>query len=102
MPYDPPNQAAWMNGTANGYPAIKVANTVTAFEAWGLGSYCFFNVNNSVASARAFEVPAVAGVKFHNMAVVSLGGVGTISRIINNTGGPANSTTNNVYLVNFP
>jgi len=102
MPYDPPNQAAWMNGTANGYPAIKVNNAVTTFEAWGLGSYCFFNVNNSVASARAFEVPAVAGVKFHDMAVVSLGGVGTISRIINNTGGPANSTTNNVYLVNFP
>ena len=55
-----------------------------------------------MASLRAFEVPAVAGVKFHDMAVVSLGGVGTISHIINNTGGPANSTTNNVYLVNFP
>jgi hypothetical protein len=102
MPYDPPNQAAWMNGTQNGYPAIKVASGVTAFEAWGLGSYCFFNVNPAVSSLRAFEVPAVAGVKFHDLAAVSLGGVGTISHIINNTGGPANSTTNNVYLVNFP
>ncbi|WP_436531794.1 ricin-type beta-trefoil lectin domain protein [Actinoplanes sp. HUAS TT8] len=102
MPYDPPNQAAWMNGTQNGYPAIKVNNAVTTFEAWGLGSYCFFNVNNSVASAHAFEVPAVAGVKFHNMAAVSLGGVGTISHIINNTGAAANSSYNNSYLVNFP
>jgi hypothetical protein len=102
MPYDPPNQAAWMNGTQNGYPAIKVASGVTTFEAWGLGSYCYFNVNPAVVSARAFDVPAVAGVKFHDMAVVSLGGVGTISRVINNTGGPANSTTNNAYLVNFP
>ncbi|GHJ45275.1 hypothetical protein Cs7R123_26170 [Catellatospora sp. TT07R-123] len=102
MPYDPPNQAAWMNGSQNGYPAIKVGSGVTTFEAWGLGSYCYFNVNPAVASARAFEVPAVAGVKFHNMAVVSLGGVGTISRVINNTGAAANSTTNNVYLVNFP
>ena len=41
-------------------------------------------------------------MKFHDMAVVSLGGVGTISHIINNTGGPANPTTNNVYLVSFP
>ncbi len=102
MPYDPPNQAAWMNGTQNGYPAIKVASGVTTFEAWGLGSYCYFNVNPAVTSLHSFEVPAVAGVKFHDMAVVSLGGVGTISHIINNTGGPANPTTNNVYLVSFP
>jgi hypothetical protein len=102
MPYDPPNQAAWMNGSQNGYPAIKVASGVTTFEAWGLGSYCFFNVNPAVVSLHSFEVPAVAGVKFHDMAVVSLGGVGTISNIINNTGGPANSTTNNAYLVSFP
>ena len=91
-----------MNGSQNGYPAIKVASGVTTFEAWGLGSYCFFNVNPAVASLRAFEVPAVSGVKFHDLAAVSLGGVGTISHIINNTAGPANSTTNNVYLVNFP
>jgi hypothetical protein len=102
MPYDPPNQAAWMNGSQNGYPAIKVASGVTTFEAWGLGSYCFFNVNNAVSSAHAFEVPAVAGVKFHDMAVVSLGGIGTISHIINDTGAAANSANNNSYLVNFP
>ncbi|AEV85538.1 hypothetical protein ACWT_4516 [Actinoplanes sp. SE50] len=102
MPYDPPNQAAWMNGSQNGYPAIKVANGVTTFEAWGLGSYCFFNVNNAVASAHSFEVPAVAGVRFHDMAAVSLGGVGTISHIINNTGAAANSANNNSYLVSFP
>jgi len=102
MPYDPPNQAAWMNGSQNGYPAIKVADSVTAFEAWGLGSYCYFNVNPAVTSLHSFEVPATSGVKFHDMAAVSLGGVGTISHIINTTGGPANSTTNNAYLVSFP
>ena len=47
MPYDPPNQAAWMNGSTRGYAAYKVANTVTSHEAWGLGSYCFFNANPS-------------------------------------------------------
>ena len=37
MPYDPPNQAAWMNGSSNGYPAIAVASNVTSFGAWGTG-----------------------------------------------------------------
>ncbi len=45
MPYDPPNQAAWMNGSSNGYRAIVVASKVTSFGAWALGSYCYFNVN---------------------------------------------------------
>ena len=56
MPYDPPNQAAWMNGTTNGYAAIKVANSVTTFGGWGLGSYCFFNVNPAVVSATGVRV----------------------------------------------
>ncbi len=70
MPYDPPNQAAWMNGSTQGYAAYKVADAVNTHEAWGLGSYCFFNANPSVVAARAFEVPNKAGVRFHNMVTV--------------------------------
>ncbi len=94
MPYDPPNQASWMNGSTNGYAAIKVANTVTTFEAWGLGSYCYFNVNPAVVSARAYEAPNVAGVKWHNLSTVSLGNNGAIINVINTTGPqtPTNST----------
>ena len=102
MPYDPPNQAAWMNGSTRGYAAYKVADSVTTHEAWGLGSYCFFNSNPSVVAERAFEVPNKAGVKFHNMVTVSLGGTGTIAHVINNTGGPSNSGTNVAQWVNFP
>ncbi|WP_398875021.1 RICIN domain-containing protein [Streptomyces prunicolor] len=102
MPYDPPNQASWMNGTGKGYPAYKVAANVTSHEAWGLGSYCYFSSNSSVVADRAFEVPSVSGVKFHDMVTVSLGGVGTISHIINSTGGPSNSSTNVAYLTNYP
>src|SRR6266851_3676349 len=40
MPYDPPSQAAWMNGTTNGYAAYKVADSVTTHQAYGVGSYC--------------------------------------------------------------
>ncbi|MFJ5307200.1 RICIN domain-containing protein [Streptomyces sp. NPDC088350] len=102
MPYDPPNQASWMNGTGKGYPAYKVAASVTTHEAWGLGSYCYFSSNSGVVADHAFEVPSVSGVKFHDMVTVSLGGVGTISHIINSTGGPSNSSTNVAYLTSFP
>ncbi|MBF9134527.1 discoidin domain-containing protein [Plantactinospora sp. S1510] len=101
-PYDPPNQAAFMNGSTRGYPAYKVSDSVTSHEAWGLGSYCYFNVNPAVVNERSFEVPVTSGVRFHNMVTVSLGGVGTINRIINNTGGTANAANQVQYLTTFP
>ncbi|MEN3615547.1 discoidin domain-containing protein [Plantactinospora sp. ZYX-F-223] len=101
-PYDPPNQAAFMNGSTRGYAAYKVADSVTSHEAWGLGSYCYFNVNPAVVNERSFEVPVTSGVRFHNMVTVSLGGVGTINRIINNSGGTANTANQVQYLNNFP
>jgi hypothetical protein len=88
MPYDPPNQAAWRTG-ANGYAAYKVANGVTSHEAWGLGSYCYFNVDPSIHADRGFEVPDVAGVRMHDLSTVSLGGVGVIDHVINSTGAAA-------------
>jgi hypothetical protein len=102
LPYDPPNQAAWMNGSVRGYAAYKVGNSVTSHEAWGLGSYCYFNVNSSVVEENSFEVPNTSGVKFHDMVTVSLGGVGTINHIINYTGGPSNSSHNVADLVSYP
>ncbi|MFD9033234.1 RICIN domain-containing protein [Streptomyces sp. NPDC059567] len=102
MPYDPPNQAAWMNGSTQGYTAYKVADSVTSHEAYGLGSYCFFNVNPGVAAERAFEAPQHPNVRFRSMVTVSLGGTGTIRHVINDRGGPSNSTTNVANLVSYP
>ncbi|GIF05228.1 RICIN domain-containing protein [Actinoplanes siamensis] len=102
MPYDPPNQAAYMNGSTQGWAAYKVADSVTSHEAWGLGSYAYFNVNPSVVNARAFEVPVTSGVKFHDMVTVSLGGTGTISHVINNTGAAVNSSHQVTNLVSGP
>ncbi|MGH8877977.1 MAG: coagulation factor 5/8 type domain-containing protein, partial [Stackebrandtia sp.] len=101
-PYDPPNQQAWMNGDTEGYAAYKVDAAVTAHEAWGLGSYCFFNVDPAVAAARAFEVPESPEIRFHNLTAVSLGGTGTIRNIINTTGGPADSATNVATVTEYP
>jgi hypothetical protein len=102
MPYDPPSQAAWRTGT-NGYAAYKVADTVTTHEAWGVGSYCYFNVNPAIVAARGFEAPNNAGVRFHDLLTVSLGGVGSITNVINTTGGVAAGTaTVPSYLVSYP
>ncbi|MEV6629231.1 RICIN domain-containing protein [Actinoplanes sp. NPDC051470] len=102
MPYDPPNQAAYMNGSTQGWAAYKVADSVTTHEAWGLGSYCFFNVNSSVVNARAFETPAKPGIRFRNMITVSLGGTGTISHVINNLGAAARAGHTEEPLVSGP
>jgi F5/8 type C domain-containing protein len=102
MPYDPPTQAAWRTGT-NGYAAYKVADSVTTHEAWGLGSYCYFNVNPSIVAARGFEAPNKSGVRFHSLLTVSLGGVGSITNVINTTGGVAAGTdTVPSYLASYP
>jgi len=102
-PYDPPNQAAWMSSSGvNGYAAYKVASSVTTHEAWGLGSYCYFNVNPAVNNYHAFEVPNTAGVKFHDVLTVSLGGVGTISHVINDTGAVTASNTTPTNVTSYP
>ncbi|WP_327035851.1 discoidin domain-containing protein [Micromonospora ureilytica] len=102
LPYDVPNQAAWMNGSTRGYAAYKVADSVTSHQAFGLGSYSYFNVNPAVVEERSFEVPTNSNVRFTNMVTVSLGGVGTINRVINNAGGTANAANQTVYLTTYP
>ena len=103
MPYDPPNQAAWTHDGVNGYAAYKVADSVATHEAWGLGSYCFFNVDPSIHATRGFEVPVTPAVKLHDLLTVSLGGVGTIDHVVNDTGAAAQgAATIPVNIVSFP
>ncbi|WBQ02139.1 discoidin domain-containing protein [Kribbella sp. CA-293567] len=103
MPYDVPDQASWSSGGGTrGWAAYKVANSVTSHEAWGVGAYSFFQTNPSIVADRGFEVPDTPGVRFHSLVSVSLGGVGTIANVINNTGGAANTATQQRYVVNYP
>jgi F5/8 type C domain len=102
MPYDPPSQTAWRTG-ANGYAAYKVADSVTSHEAWGLGSYCYFNVDPTIHADRGFETPVNSNVRFHDLLTVSLGGNGTIDHVINSTGAAATGTsTTPVDVVSYP
>lgn len=102
MPYDPPNQAAWMNGSTQGYAAYKVANSVTSHQVHGFGSYCYFSSDPGVTAEHAIEAPDNPNVRFTDMVTVSLGGKGTIRHVVNDRGGPSNSSTNVADLVSYP
>ena len=103
MPYDVPDQASWNSapGTA-GYAAYKVGANVTSHEAWGLGSYCFFDTNPAVSSYHAFEVPQNGGVKLHSLLTVSLNHRGTITHVVNDTGDATPDGTKPVDVPNYP
>jgi hypothetical protein len=45
LPYDAPNQAAWMNGASNGWASYKVADSVVSHQAYGMGLYAVFTMN---------------------------------------------------------
>lgn len=121
MPYDAPSQAAWMNGSSNGWASYKVADSVTSHLGFGMGCYAVFTMNAcSVASDcttgvcasdgfcappaggmmadRAIEAPAgQAGVKFDNMVTLSLTNKGKINSLVNSDGLTANAADFSTY-----
>ena len=108
MPYDPPGQAAWMEAPGvDGWAAFKVANTVTSFNGYGMGSYCFFNQGVNIYAAHAFEVPTTlpAG-SLHDLLTVFLSssGSGGILHVVNDTGGSVTNANPDtpVTVVSYP
>ncbi|MFH9013090.1 coagulation factor 5/8 type domain-containing protein [Streptomyces sp. NPDC017943] len=91
--YDAPNQAAIQNGSVKGYAAYRVGDAVTTHEGWGLGSYCYYNVDPTIVQHHGFAAPNRPGVRFHDLLVVSLGGNGQYERVINDTGSPTSGTS---------
>jgi len=108
MPYDPPSQAAWMEAPGvNGFAAFKVADNVTSFSGYGMGSYSFFNQGVNIYAANAFEVPtALPPGSLHDLLTIflSTAGSGGILNVVNDTGGSstiANPDTP-VTVVSYP
>ena len=91
LPYDPPSQAAWMDGTANGYPSYVVTGLANTHQAHGLGIYSFFNQGINIIEDNAMTVPTVPGVSVQDGGTVFLNGNGQITHVINGVGGTANS-----------
>ena len=102
LPYDPPNQAAWQHDGVLGWAAYKVADSVKTHEGWGLGSYCFFNVDPTIHASRAFEVPVTPGVKLHDILALSITNHGTIDHVVNDFGPPTPANTTPVNIVSYP
>ncbi|GGW35598.1 coagulation factor 5/8 type domain-containing protein [Streptomyces griseoloalbus] len=90
--YDAPDQAAVQNGSIKGYAAYKVGDQVTTHEGWGMGSYCYYNVNPGIVQHHGFAAPNRQGVRFHHLLVVSLSGNGQYECVINDTGSPTSGT----------
>ncbi|PRH76353.1 coagulation factor 5/8 type domain-containing protein [Streptomyces solincola] len=91
--YDAPNQAAIQNGSTKGYAAYRVDDSVTTHEGWGMGSYCYYNVDPTIRQDHGFKAPVKPGVRFHSLSVVSLGGNGQFEHVINDRGGPTSGTS---------
>jgi hypothetical protein len=102
MPYDPPNQAAWQHDGTLGWAAYKVADSVRTHEGWGLGSYCFFNVDSTIHASRAFEVPVTPGVRLHDILSLSITAHGVIDHVVNDVGAATGPNTTPVNIVSYP
>jgi hypothetical protein len=82
MPYDVPSQAAWMNGSVNGYASYSVSPMVTTHSAYGLGVYSFFNQGVAIVANSGITVPVAAGVTVTDAVTVFLAGSGQITYTI--------------------
>jgi hypothetical protein len=96
-PYDPPSQAAWMNGAENGYPCYQVADGVTTHEGvalinWALFFATFGPPPNEVYAHSAIKAPAVTGVRFTNTTAGLIFGVGGFENVFNDLGGRVDHT----------
>jgi hypothetical protein len=108
MPYDPPSQAAWIEAPGvNGWAAFKVADSVSSFSGFGMGSYSFFDKGVDIFAAHSFEVPAtLPAASLHDLLTIflSTSGKGGILHVVNDIGGSstfANPDTP-VTVVSYP
>lgn len=109
MPYDVPSQSAWMEAPGvPGYAAFRIADDVTSFRGYGMGSYSFFNQGIDIFAANGFEVPTdLAKGSLVDLFTIFLDpshGKGGILNVVNGVGG--SSTIANpdrpVVVVGYP
>jgi hypothetical protein len=107
MPYDPPNQAAWMaTPTTEGYPAFLITHQAAGFRGYGMGSYTFFDKGVPVFATNAFELAGTPGSELHDLFTVflSTAGSGGIAHVVNGTGSPSTAANPDapVDVVSYP
>jgi hypothetical protein len=92
LPYDPPSQAAWTDGSANGYPSYVVSDHVNTHQASGLGIYSNFDLGINIIEDNAMTVPTTPGVTVDDVGSVFLSGSGQITHVIDGVGATVNSS----------
>jgi hypothetical protein len=102
LPYDPPTQADWMNGSVEGYAGYKVGDRVRTHALYGAGVYVFNQNNPAIHTENGFEVPDRPGVRLHHIMTVNLS-AGIIDHVVNGVGDPADTTKVGVpvYVVDY-
>jgi hypothetical protein len=86
LPYDPPSQIAWMDGSIAGYPSYVVIDGVATHQAYGLGVYSYFDQGVNIVDSTAISVPNAPGVSVTDAVTVFLSGSGSITHTVNNVG----------------
>ena len=75
----------------DGWAAFKIADSVTSFSGYGLGSYSFFNQGVDIFAANAFVVPdTLPAGSLRDLLTIFLdasNGKGGILNVVNGTGG---------------
>jgi hypothetical protein len=103
LPYDPPTQADWMNGSVEGWAGYKVGNRVRSHTLYGGGVYVFNRNDPTIHTENGFEVPNRPNVRLHHVMTVNLG-AGTIDHVVNGVGEAADTTRVGapVYVLDYP
>ncbi|WP_238007354.1 adenylyl cyclase [Dactylosporangium sp. AC04546] len=103
LPYDPPTQADWMNGSVEGYAGYKVGDKVKTHNLYGAGVYVFNQNNPSIHTENGFEVPNKPGIKLHHIMTVNLS-AGIIDHVVNGVGDAADTTKigQPVFITDYP
>ena len=97
MPEGMPNQAAWMNGTTEGYASYAVGAGVRTHRATGMSIYSLFPFppTEAIHAAAAITSPTSPQVRFTSLAAGVVIGQGGIRHIINDTGDAADASAPN-------
>jgi hypothetical protein len=86
FPYDPPSQAAWKDGTSDGYPAYLVTHSATGHQATGLVVYAVQWFAFPLHAERAITAPVSPTIRFRGMSTAVIIGQGGVRHIIDNAG----------------
>ena len=102
MPYDPPNQAAWMNGSSDGYAAYEVGPSVTTHRPTASAVTATSTSTPPWSRTTPSRRRTCSGVQLHDLLTVSLGNVGVIEHVINETGAATPTNTTPSTVTSFP